>query len=98
MSCTMGIFVQSGSHPLGGEVAISRPRGLGPTFGHPGFGRMALPRVRPVRACTGGTASARKEKKVCVCVCEREREGGRKEIKEKESEKTKKKKEWRKNW
>ena len=61
-------FVQSGSRPLGGEVAISRPRGLGPTSGHPGFGRMALPRVRPVRACTGGTESARKERKESVSV------------------------------
>ena len=53
------------------------PRGRGGHFeapqagvhsGHPGFGRMALPRVRPVRACTGGTVSARKERKVCALV------------------------------
>ena len=61
-------LVQSGSHPLGGEVANSRPRGLGPIFGHPGFGRMALPRVRPVRARTDGVAWARKEKSVWGCV------------------------------
>ena len=63
-----GLCTENGPHPLGGEVASSRSRGLGPTFGHPGFGLMALPRVRPVRACTDGMAYARKERKVCVCV------------------------------
>ena len=61
--------VQSGSHPLGGEVATSRPRWLGPTFGHPGLGHMVYPRVRPVRALTVEWYALGKKKKVCVCVC-----------------------------
>ena len=75
----MSVYPMHHGHLLYRVAHVPRGRGghfeapqAGVHSGHPGFGRMALPRVRPVRACTGGTASARKERKsarVCACGC-----------------------------
>ena len=53
--------------PRGSGGHFEAPHRRGPTSGHPGFGHMVNPRVRPVRALTDGVACARKEK-VSVCV------------------------------
>ena len=55
--------------PRGSGGHFEAPHRRGPTSGHPGFGHMVNPRVRPVRALTVEWKALGKKEKKCVCVC-----------------------------